>query len=419
MEKKTITKLSYIIISILFLITGLTIIIFKTKYLSIFHIVTSLSITLLGSITLILNIIKSIKIKDISISISTLVIGIFFYNNKKKFLAIFPITFGIYMLINGLIKFITYIIFKKKEKQNYYTVLIGSLIDFIFSFIMIKSPSKNINNLANILGIYLILFSITYFKDFIKECNPTKYLNKEKRSFRITLPTIISVMIPYKVLLKINKMIKSNKAIINYTNKNVSGEVDLEIFIHVKDTAIGKFGHADLFFENTVYSYGCYDESTKKFFELIGDGTLFEIKGKEKYLKFCTNNSDKTIFSFGITLTNQEKKTLKKEIEKIKSNTYQWNPATNKQNKYAILLQKKTRAKFYKFKQTSYKTYFLLFTNCVKLVDNVLGVTGSDLLKLNGVITPGTYYDFLEKEYKRKNSNVISKSIYTKYNNYL
>ena len=130
---------------------------------------------------------------------------------------------------------------------------------------MIKSPSKNINNLANILGIYLILFSITYFKDFIKECNPTKYLNKEKRSFRITLPTIISVMIPYKVLLKINKMIKSNKAIINYTNKNVSGEVDLEIFIHVKDTAIGKFGHADLFFENTVYSYGCYDESTKNF----------------------------------------------------------------------------------------------------------------------------------------------------------
>ena len=83
------------------------------------------------------------------------------------------------------------------------------------------------------------------------------------------------------------------------------------------------------------------------------------------------------------------------------------------------MLQKKTRAKFYKFKQTSYKTYFLLFTNCVKLVDNVLGVTGSDLLKLNGVITPGTYYDFLEKEYKRKNSNVISKSIYTKYNNYL
>ena len=100
MEKKKITKLSYIIISILFLITGLTIIIFKTKYLSIFHIVTSLSITLLGSITLILNIIKSKKIKDISISISTLVIGIFFYNNKKKFLAIFPITFGIYMLIN-------------------------------------------------------------------------------------------------------------------------------------------------------------------------------------------------------------------------------------------------------------------------------------------------------------------------------
>ena len=419
MRKKSITKFSYLTNSILFLITGLTIIIFKTKYLNIFHMITSLSITILGSVTLILNIIKAKKIKDISISLSTLIIGIFFYNNKKKFLTIFPITFGIYMLINGLIKLITYIIFKEKENKNYYNVLIGSLVDFIFSFIMIKSPSKNINNLANILGIYLILFSITYFKDFIKECYPNKFLYKEKRGIRITLPTIISALIPYKVLLKINKMLKSNQKISNYINNNVSGKIDLEIFIHVKDTNIGKFGHADLYFENTVYSYGCYDESTKKFFELIGDGTLFEIKGKEKYINFCTNNSDKTIFAFGITLTKKEKLKIKEEIKKIKNNTYKWNPNENKQNNYATLLQKKTNAKFYKFKQSNYKIYFLLFTNCVKLIDNILGVTGSDLLKINGVITPGTYYDFLEKEYKRKNSNVIAKSIYTKYDNYL
>ena len=366
MRKKSITKFSYLTNSILFLITGLTIIIFKTKYLNIFHMITSLSITILGSVTLILNIIKAKKIKDISISLSTLIIGIFFYNNKKKFLTIFPITFGIYMLINGLIKLITYIIFKEKENKNYYSILIGSLVDFIFSFIMIKSPSKNINNLANILGIYLILFSITYFKDFIKECYPNKFLYKEKRGIRITLPTIISALIPYKVLLKINKMLKSNQKISNYINNNVSGKIDLEIFIHVKDTNIGKFGHADLYFENTVYSYGCYDESTKKFFELIGDGTLFEIKGKEKYINFCTNNSDKTIFAFGITLTKKEKLKIKEEIKKIKNNTYKWNPNENKQNNYATLLQKKTNAKFYKFKQSNYKINFLLYKNRIK-----------------------------------------------------
>ena len=57
--------------------------------------------------------------------------------------------------------------------------------------------------------------------------------------------------------------------------------------------------------------------------------------------------------------------------------------------------------------------YFLLSTNCVKLVDEIVGITGSDLLKINGVITPGAYYAFLEKELKKENSNVISKQIYT------
>ena len=82
-------------------------------------------------------------------------------------------------------------------------------------------------------------------------------------------------------------------------------------------------------------------------------------------------------------------------------------------------MQRKTNATFYKFSQGNYKTYFLLFTNCVKLVDNVIGATGSDLLKINGVITPGSYYDFLIREFKKENSNVITENIYTKYNNYL
>ena len=72
-----------------------------------------------------------------------------------------------------------------------------------------------------------------------------------------------------------------------------------------------------------------------------------------------------------------------------------------------------TGAKFYKFYRSSYKTYFIFFTNCVKIVDDVIGATGSDLLKINGALTPGTYYDYLDREFKRQNSNVITKEIYT------
>lgn len=412
MTEKAVTKISLIINSILFITVGFIIIFYKTKYLDLFHLINSLLIIGLGGISLILNILKTKRIKDILLSLSTLGIGIFFYNNKRKFLSLFPIMFGIYMLVNGTIKFVTYVVFKKVENENFYNVLLGSVIDFIFSYIMIKEPSENIDNLTIILGIYIILFGVTYAKDFLKEIFPD--IIKKKRKKRITLPIIVSSMMPYGVLLKINNALNSYETPVKVKNKKVSGNVDLEIFIHVKDTAIGRFGHADLCYKGMVYSYGCYDEKSKKLFESLGNGTLFKTSERDKYLKFCTTNSDKTIFAFGITLTDKEKEKIEKRLKEIEDDTYPWNPKESEKNSYAQKLVKKTKAKFYKFKNSNYKTYFLMSTNCVKLVDDVVGTTGSDLLTINGVITPGAYYEYLENEFKKKNSNVITKQIYSK-----
>ena len=412
MTEKAITKISLIINSILFITVGFIIIFYKTKYLDLFHLINSLLIIGLGGISLILNILKTKRIKDILLSLSTLGIGIFFYNNKRKFLSLFPIMFGIYMLVNGIIKFVTYVVFKKVENENFYNVLLGSVIDFIFSYIMIKEPSENIDNLTIILGIYIILFGVTYAKDFLKEIFPD--IMRKKRKKRITLPIIVSSMMPYGVLLKINNALNSYETPVKVKNKKVSGNMDLEIFIHVKDTAIGRFGHADLCYKGMVYSYGCYDEKSKKLFESLGNGTLFKTSERDKYLKFCTTNSDKTIFAFGITLTDKEKEKIEKRLKEIEDDTYSWNPKESEKNSYAQKLVKKTQAKFYKFKNSNYKTYFLMSTNCVKLVDDVVGTTGSDLLTINGVITPGAYYEYLENEFKKKNSNVITNQIYSK-----
>ena len=104
MNEKAITKVSLITNTILFMIAGIIIICFNTDYINLFHITTSIIITTIGTISLILNIIKTKKTKDILLSISTTIIGIFFYNNKKHLLSLFPIIFGLYMLLNGLIK---------------------------------------------------------------------------------------------------------------------------------------------------------------------------------------------------------------------------------------------------------------------------------------------------------------------------
>ena len=201
-------------------------------------------------------------------------------------------------------------------------------------------------------------------------------------------------------------------------DKNTSGNVDLEIFIGVKDSLIGKFGHADLCFEDKVYSYGHYDDASKKLFDCMGDGILFIVNDREKYLKFCAEHSKKTIFAFGITLTDEQKVKIKKELNKVKSYTYRWKCLQEENKKeeygdYASCLYRATKAKFYKFSESTYRLYFVLWANCVKLVDNVLKAAGGDILRLNGVITPGAYYYHLNNEFKKKESNVIRKEIIT------
>jgi uncharacterized membrane protein HdeD (DUF308 family) len=413
MKETAKAKITYLINSIMFLTAGIVFIVYRTSYLNLFHLLFSLILISLGAISLILNIIKTNKIRDIFVSITTFFTGIFFLNNKTKFLSLFPIIFGIYMILNGTGKIMTYFIFKENGKRNYYSVLIGGIIDLIFSFIMITSPTNNINRLAIIAGIYIMLFGVTYFYDFLKECFPNKFRNK--RRVRITLPILVATFIPYEVLLRFNKSFDKWKTPVKVSKKDTSGKVDLEILIHVNEDNIGKWGHADICYKGVVYSYGCYDKGSRRFGALIGDGTLYEIKGKKKYIKYCNKYSDKTIFCFGITLTNEEKELIENKLKEIKSNTYPWDPYQNNGkiiNDYAEELVEKADAKFYKFNKTTYKTYFIVFTNCVKLVDDVIGKTGSDILKINGALTPGVYYNYLNKELKRKNSNVIKKEIF-------
>lgn len=416
MKESYVSHISLIINAIIFIGVGITLIVLPTTTANVFHLVVSILITFLGLVSLLFNIIKTKKSINILISTSTFLIGLFFYSKPNTFLSLFPIIFGFYMLINGMSKLLAYCIYKEQKLKGYHPTLFASLLDFLFSFIMIFNTSSNIKLLTIILGIYLILFGMTYFYDFLKDLFPD-FFSSNKRKFRITLPIFISTLIPYKVYTKLNNVLDKYITPVHVNNKNTSGNVDLEIFIHVKNTAVGSIGHADLCFENKVYSYACYDDKSKKLFKTLGDGTFVIINSKSKYLKFCTSHSKKTIFSFGISLTEKQKEKIKKELEKIQEYSYRW--LSNQEldnnveyNDYASILYRYTKAKYYKFTKGKWRKYFLFSTNCVKLVDKVLGATGSDILKINGIITPGAYYNYLDKEFKRKNSNVVKKEIY-------
>ena len=66
----------------------------------------------------------------------------------------------------------------------------------------------------------------------------------------------------------------------------------------------------------------------------------------------------------------------------------------------------------YKFSKSKYKTYFLFTTNCAMLALDLLGKMGLDVLNINGILSPGTIYDFLETEYLNRGGLVIQRNLY-------
>ena len=113
-----------------------------------------------------------------------------------------------------------------------------------------------------------------------------------------------------------------------------------------------------------------------------------------------------------------------KEIEKIRLNGYRWYTKIEKEDgydhfsqyemDYPSRLHYRTGAKLYKVKSGKFHIYWALGDNCASFTDLVLGTLGADVLSIRGIISPGTYLDWLQKEYLKKNSPIVSRCIYTK-----
>lgn len=293
------------------------------------------------------------------------------------------------------------------------------------SVIFVADPYEHISTVMIMIGVLLIIFSSTYLSDFFREIQPVRKSRKQnRRHLRITLPVAFVSLIPHAVLRRLNRRaVPGDPALTESPVKDSSRPPDVEVFIHVKPNGTGMFGHMDLFYRGQVVSYGCYDVSTHKLNGGFGEGTLFTVDSKQSYIDFCNRCAGKTIFCFGLRLTQEQMAQIDAQLDDIRKYLYPWKPplaAVMERGEcdplaftdYASRLFRETGAKFYKFTGSSFKTYFVVTTNCVKLSDRLLGSSGTDILNLNGFVTPGTYYEYLNREYLLQNSTVISREVY-------
>ena len=320
--------------------------------------------------------------------------------------------FAIYITLNGVIKFISYLNYKKDKVDRRFPVLCGAMIMMLYGLALLLGRYVDANAMMIFIGGYGLFLGINYIIDGVFTAVPQQHKDSLKRRIQIPVPIFISALIPKVMMDYINERLA-----VEPKEKFIDDQVysNVEIFIHVSPDGFGTIGHCDICIDDNVISYGNYDCDSIRLCESIGDGVIF-IAPRESYIPFCIEVDRKTIFSYGVRLTKKQLESIKTEIKKIFENTYRWYPRSYKNkddcNDYASKLYLRTNTKFYKFNKGRFKTYFVLGSNCVKLAETIMGKAGMDIIDLNGIISPGTYQSYLEKEYQRVNGAIITKNIY-------
>ena len=425
--EKNISALGLLTSSVLLFILGLAILIRTDVFLSLFPYVAGL-ILVYTSLSKFYSYYTDRNRHSIYILIgdtAMLIQGIVALIRPDFVIIIFPAFAVFYATLLSVISFIAFHQYRKAQAPYSSFMFLKGALYLAFAILVITAEHSTLFS-TRLTGIYLLFYSVSIFTDFINEEIPQSYTNRINRKVSVKIPVLFTANVLSSTLDKVNDFFSSvdteRRREINLSESHLRDEgADMDILIHVNKNGVGIFGHTDIFFDGYVLSFGNYDMETIKLLGALGEGVLVFAKGKDRYIDFCVENYDKTIFDYGLKLTPLQKEKVKEKIEEHIKNSVQWIPPCDRHpdvdresyTDYASRLRVATDASFRKMKKGRFKYYFTFYSNCVKYADSIVGQAGIDILNLNGIISPGAYFNYFDGEYRRKNSIVISKTVYS------
>lgn len=335
---------------------------------------------------------------------------------------ILALVIGVYQIFHASINLVTYVLYRKnKIRPRFRLLLDGLVLVFLGGTSLLSSTGNSVFQLF-VLGAYFFLYGVSNIRDgFLFEEEIGK--NHLKRRVRMSLPIVLAALIPASTLAKINKFMQENadeREDIHLGMVKSGKTAELEIFVHTAETSLfSAIGHVDICYQGRVISYGNYDPSSETLFGMVGDGVLY-FCDRDKYIDLCKRESQKTLFGYGIDLTPEMEEAVQEKLAELKQLTIPWEPSADKimtgdgkeDYTYAYKIRHETDGELYKFIKSKFKSYFVLSTNCVLLADTIVGQAGTDILSPKGFIAPGTYQAYLDREFEKPNSIVVSKHVY-------
>lgn len=404
--------------NILLFAVSILMILFSYNFTAVVFLLTALYLLFVSGT----NVVKIIKFKkkiNKSFKILTillLLLGIFLLTNYifANVVAYFVIIF--YQTLVGCVCLFNFYLLKSdKIKGHYFTLFRGIFLIWISISSLYPVYTSDVSIFQNIgglyvrLGLYMLILSIIYTLDIVNIYRKTE--EKTKRQFRFKAPIFITAILPYLTLRKNNtETLYSKKFLDKKEEINKDKNVDLEIWVHTSSDLEDAAGHVDISYKGQTFSYGHYDVDANKLFGSMGDGVLFVVDTEEYSTWLKNYQKNRVSYRYGLSLTEKQKEIVEQNIRNLLTDTYEFTFTTQTQkDSYLGKLTQYTKVKLHKFHRTRFKTYFVLTTNCALLADSIVGNTGIDALAVAGVISPGSYKDYLETEYSKLYSNIISK----------
>ena len=418
---KQVEKYSYLISGLLWIIVGLFLIIEKQLFVVNISILFSSVLLIIGSGRLVKVVVPKRernfeqRLVLLITGVSDWVLAFLIYFFRLSWPAFLSKAIGYYQLFIGVSLFISWLLLRRDRVSGRVGILLASVINLIWGVasIAIKS-SETVDSVVARLGFYLVFIGLTILMDARDYYLSQRTKTRVKRRIRVPLPVIFTILLPKKMLDKINHFIQEELSMSEWTSPELKGtdrQPVLKVFIHVGEDGFNQMGHVDLSYKGRVYAYGNYDIDSERLLGAIGDGVLFSLDDQD-YNDYCLQDN-KTLFEYRVVLTATQEVEFEKNLNDILKNTQAWVPTSSTQlASYLGKMTQKYKVETFKFKSSRYKTYFVLGTNCVLLADQLIGASGLDLLAMVGILAPGTYYDYFEKEYQKPNSIVVGKTIH-------
>ncbi|MFR7639233.1 MAG: HdeD family acid-resistance protein [Allobaculum sp.] len=330
---------------------------------------------------------------------------------------IMQLVFGFYCVGISVCLLIQTFINRANGSRVRFSMILFTIAYAILGFSLIFTRLFSTQDLIRVFGVYFCLLSVRFAIDLYDRTSATY---QWKRRLHLSLPTVLAAIMPDFALRQINTRLQSGKSDPVQPAKK-EGPVKLKAMVHIGPEGLQKVGHFSFSWKGIVYSYGNYDKESERFFSMLGDGVYFTVPF-ELYLPNIITHENNTIFEYSIETTPEEDELIERELEDLKKRSYRWySPIERRgsrqleglEDNYPSRLHFHTGAKFFKIKNGCFKTYWVAGENCVQFADVILGRIGSDVLSMRGIVTPGTYYDYLESEYSKEHSPIVERKVYS------